>query len=452
MRPAYKPLINIGEGKITRLIFSRELCGSHALRRTMVFVVNSKGEPLMPTKRHGKVRHLLEEGKALVLQRQPFTVMLLYESGDYRQPVTLGMDAGSRTIGISVTTESEVLLEEEIRLRTDITKNLAERRELRQSRRNRKTRYRKPRFLNRVHTKKEGWLAPAVRQRIETRLSELESVCRILPVSEIVIETAAFDIQKIRDPEVSGAGYQQGDQLGFWNVREYVLFRDGHTCQCCKGRSKDDILNVHHIESRRTGGDAPNNLITLCETCHRGYHAGTVELPKSIHRGMSFRDAAFMGIMRWALLNKAKALYEPKGIPVKNTYGYITKHTRIEKNLPKEHRIDARCISGHPEAKAPDEWFLKQKVRRHNRRLHKLTIQKGDIRKLNQAPYKVKGFRLFDAVRAKGRLWYVHGRRLKGSFVLKNLDGEKLEIVPSKITLIAKQNAFMTERRLPEIA
>lgn len=114
-----------------------------------------------------------------------------------------------------------------------------------------------------------------------------------------MVETASFDIQKIKNPDIQGAEYQQGDQLEFWNVREYVLFRDGHTCQCCKGKSKDKILNVHHIESRKTGGNAPNNLITLCETCHTGYHKGTVQLPKAIKRGMRFKDAAFMGIMRW---------------------------------------------------------------------------------------------------------------------------------------------------------
>ena len=76
------------------------------------------------------------------------------------------------------------------------------------------------------------------------------------------------------------------------------MFRDDHTCQCCKGKSKDKILNVHHIESRKSGGNAPNNLITLCETCHKKYHKGEIKLPESIKRNASFRDAAFMGIMR----------------------------------------------------------------------------------------------------------------------------------------------------------
>ena len=95
--------------------------------------------------------------------------------------------------------------------------------------------------------------------------------------------------------------------MGFWNVREYVLFRDNHQCQCCKGKSKDNRLNVHHIESRKTGGNSPSNLITLCETCHNDYHQGKIKL--NIKRGKSFRDAAFMGIMRKALLLRLGQIY-----------------------------------------------------------------------------------------------------------------------------------------------
>ena len=261
------------------------------------------------------------------------------------------------------------------------------------------------------------------------------------------METASFDIQKIKNPDIQGDEYQQGDQLGFWNIREYVLFRDGYTCQCCKGKSRDKILNVHHIESRRTGGNAPNNLITLCETCHTGYHKGTIVLPKAIKRGMRFRDAAFMGIMRWAFYNELKSRYSSTGILVQNTYGYITKHIRISQGLPKEHYIDARCISGNPEAVSNGEYYYQKKIRCHNRQIHKLTILKGGIRRRNQAPYLVKGYRLFDVVLAKGTVWYIHGRRTSGSFVLKNLSGDKLEIVPGKIKFILQQHGFISERR-----
>ena len=142
----------------------------------------------------------------------------------------------------------------------------------------RKTRYRAPRFNNRLRTKRKGWLAPSVENRINAHLSRIEAVLRLLPVTKITVETASFDTQLLKNPDIAGKEYQEGEQLGFWNVREYVLFRDRHVCQHCYGRSKDPVLNVHHLESRRTGGDSPGNLITLCETCHKELHRGEITL------------------------------------------------------------------------------------------------------------------------------------------------------------------------------
>ena len=390
----------------------------------MVYVLNIDGQPLMPTDRHGKVRHLLKDGRAEVVKRCPFTIRLLYDSTHYTQDIVLGVDAGSKHIGLSGTTETKELYASDVELRNDIVDLISTRRQNRRFRRNRKTRYRKARFLNRLSDKKD-WLAPSIRQKVDTHMTVVSRVCKILPVTKIIVETASFDIQKIKDPDISGTGYQHGEQLDFWNVREYVLFRDGHTCQCCKGKSKDPVLNVHHIESRKTGGDAPNNLITLCETCHKGYHSGAVQLPKAIHRGMRFKDAAFMGIMRWAFYNKLKEVYEPQDIEVSMTFGYLTKNTRIRHYLPKEHYIDARCISGHPEAIPSNEVFYQKKVRCHNRQIHKNTILKGGVRKRNQAGYLVKGFRLFDKVAYEGREYFIFGRRQSGFFDLRNLSGCK---------------------------
>ena len=409
----------------------------------MVYVVNKNGQPLMPTENHAKVRILLKSGKAKVINRCPFTIQLTYESTNYTQKVTLGIDSGSKHIGISATTKDKVLFEADIELRNDIVNLISTRRELRRSRRNRKTRYRKPRFENR--RRKDGWLAPSVQQKADSHLTIVAKVHKILPVSNIVVECASFDIQKIKNPSVGGTDYQQGEQLGFWNVREYVLFRDGHTCQCCKGKSKDKILNVHHIESRKTGGDAPNNLITLCETCHTGYHKGTVKLPGTIHRGMSFKDAAFMGIMRWALYEKLKTLYPN----VTLTYGYITKNTRIKNSLPKEHYIDARCISGNPKAVGTGEVFYYKKIRCHNRQIHKNTVLKGGYRKRNQAPYEVKGFRLFDKVLWKGRECFVFGRRSTGRMDLRLLDGTHINasVGFKNLKLISMRSNYLVEQR-----
>lgn len=408
----------------------------------MVYVQNSNGQPLMPTRRHGKVRRLLKEGKAKVIKRCPFTIQLTYETRNYTQDITLGIDAGSKHIGLSATSEKTEYYAGEVELRNDIVDLISTKRELRRSRRNRKTRYREPRFDNRKRC--ENCVAPSIMQKINSHLKVVEKMHKLLPISQIVVEAASFDIQKIRNPEIKGTGYQEGDQLGFWNVREYVLFRDGHTCQCCHGKSKDPILNVHHIESRKTGGDSPENLITLCETCHKGYHMGTVKLPAHIRRGMSFRDAAFMGIMRWAFYNKLKELYPN----VKLTYGYLTKNTRITHKLEKSHYVDARCISGHPESEALDHYYYEKKVRCHNRQIHKTNPKKG-IRKLNQAPYLVKGYRLYDKVRYKGRECFIFGRRSSGYFDLRTLSGEVIHRSASykQLELLEPRGSYLCERR-----
>ena len=411
----------------------------------MVYVLDINGQPLMPTERYGKVRRMLKSGKAKVVKRCPFVIQLSYITSTREiQRVSLGVDAGSKHIGISATTESKVLYESEVELRSDITELLSARREMRSARRNRKTRHRKPRFDNR--RRRDGWLAPSVQQKVDTHLTVIRKVNEILPVAKIIAEVAAFDIQKIKNPDIQGAEYQQGEQLGSWNIREYVLFRDGHTCQCCKGKSKDKILNVHHIESRQTGGDAPNNLITLCKTCHNGYHSGEIKLPKTVKRGMKFADATFMGIMRWAFYNEIRSQYPDVSL----TYGYITKHTRITNGLPKAHYIDARCISGHPLAKPDSVVYYQKKVRCHNRQIHKLNICKGGILKRNQAPYLVKGFRLFDKVRYSGKEGFIFGRRSSGYFDIRKLDGTVIHRSAkySALSLLDTVGAILTERRM----
>ena len=381
----------------------------------MVYVINKDGQPLMPTERHGKVRRLLRDKKAKVVRRCPFTIQLLYDTTTIVQEVTLGVDVGSKTVGLSATTKKKVLFEAEVTLRSDIVDLLSTRREMRRGRRNRKTRYRKARFNNRK--KCDGWLAPSIRQKIESHINVIGKIHQMLPIRKVIVEVASFDIQKIKNPNIQGEEYQQGKQLGFWNVREYVLFRDGHVCQCCKGKSKDKILNVHHIESRKTGGDAPNNLVTLCKTCHTKYHKGEISLPKKIRRGMKFNDAVFMGIMRWCLYNTLKEIYPD----VKVTYGYITKHTRIQHGLQKTHYVDARCISKNAEAVSDGNVFYMRKVRCHNRQIHKMTTNKGNYRKLNQSPYILNGYRLFDKVIYNGKIGFVSARRRNGSYRVRDI-------------------------------
>lgn len=398
----------------------------------------------MPTERFGKVRRLLKNGLAHVVRRIPFTIQLDYETTNFVQSISLGVDAGSKHIGISATTSEKELYAADVELRNDIVEKLSTRREQRRTRRYR-LRYRKARFNNRISSKRKGWLAPSIENKIQTHLTVIEKIHKFLPITNIVVETASFDIQKIKNPDISSKEYQQGEQLDFFNVREYVLFRDKHTCQYCKGKSKDNVLNVHHIESRKTGGNAPNNLITLCETCHKKYHKGEIEL--TLKRGKSFRDAAFMGIMRWTFYDRLKSIYPN----VSMTFGYITKNTRILNNLPKEHYADARCISGNPNAKPLGYYFYQKKVRCQNRQIHKVKILKGGKRKLNQAPFLVKGYRLFDLVEYKKDLFYIFGRRSNGYFDIRKLDGTKVNkgsINCKYIRLIDSRKTIIIEKRI----
>lgn len=391
----------------------------------MVYVQDIDGKPMMPTTRHGKVRRLLKDNKAVVVNTCPFTIKLTYKTSDYKQEIVLGVDAGTKHVGLSATTKSKELYSGEVILRNDVVELLSTRRESRRARRNR-LRYRKPRFENRVKSKHHGWVAPSVRHRIDAHIRVIDNVCSILPISRIIIEVAQFDTQKINNPNISGNEYQKGDQLGFWNVREYVLARDGHKCQHCKGKSKDHILNVHHIESRKTGGDSPSNLITLCETCHKEYHKGNIDL--KVRRGKSLRDAAVMGIMKWKLYDELKSKYDN----VSMTFGYITKYNRIKYGIEKSHTSDAFVISRNFNAKRIERQYLKRLIRRHNRQIHKMKILKGGKKKNNQAPFEVFGFRLFDKVLYNNEINFIYGRRKSGCFDIRDFDGKNSKNVTYK--------------------
>jgi hypothetical protein len=192
----------------------------------MVYVLSKDGKPLMPTKRYGKVRRLLKQKLARVVRREPFTIQLLYDTTEYTQDVVVGVDIGSKTVGVSAVSNNKELFSAEIILRQDIKKLLLERRDRRRSRRYRKKRYRKARFLNRK--KPNGWLPPSVKWKVDAHVRVINFLSKILPITKIAIEVAPFDTQKIVNPNISGKEYQEGVQKGFWDIREYCLWRAGY--------------------------------------------------------------------------------------------------------------------------------------------------------------------------------------------------------------------------------
>ena len=425
--------------------------------KTVVYVISKNGTPIMPTTDHRKVRLLLKNGKARVVRRDPFTVQVLSTTHTYIQDVTLGVDAGSKHVGMSATTTKQELLVGELQPRNDVVDLMSTRREARGARRNRTTPYRKPRFNNRVKSKHRGWLAPSVEVKIWNHIQGVTLFTNLLPISKIVVETGEFDLQRMKAMEQGkplpvGTDYQLGEQYDFYNVRQYVLHRDGYKCKICGARStgkKPVKFHVHHVESRKVGGDAPSNLVTLCEHCHRSLHEGMATLPEGWQkrRTKSTRDTAFMGIMRETLIQRLREKFP--GVEICETRGYITKYWRERIRLPKSHTNDAFVISKNIGAKRISEEYLMVPKRRHNRQIHKFKIQKKGRRRLNQSPRFVCGFQLFDKVEYNGETGFIFGRRIKGYFDIRDLSGVKIHASANvkKISLVRRRRSLLIEKR-----
>ena len=414
----------------------------------VVYVLDKCGKPLMPTERTAWVAYALKHGEAKVVRREPFTIQLLRDSTDYLQAVTLGVDVGSRHIGLSATTEKKELYSAQVELWDDVSKLLTARREFRRGRRGRRHNwYRPARWQNRKRYYNE--LPPSILHKAEAHYRAVLFVCKFLPLDKVVVEIGKFDSQKIANPSIHGEEYQQGTLAGWENLKAYAKWRDGYKCRVCgKSKHKDGVkLEVHHIRRKADGGtDTPDNVVTLCEDCHKAHHQG--ERKSKFRRPPEHKGEAHMNAMRQYLKGTMLCW-----LPVRDseiTYGYLTALARREHGIEKSHSSDAYCIAGNFGAKRNDcNMYLHKFVRRHNRCLHKSTILKGGIRKANQCPREVFGFRLNDRVRYAGKDWFVHGRRARGSFVLTDLGmTEKAEVSYRKIRLIHRVGTQLTERRM----
>lgn len=357
----------------------------------MVYVLDNNEKPLMPTDRHGKVRYMIEDGRAKVIKVKPFTIQLTYETTGYVQPGTLGIDSGYLNIGFSVVNDKKELVSGEVALLKDMKKRIKERAMYRKQRRSR-LRYRRNKGLD--NHQSEGRLAPSIQHKLDSHIRFIEKIRRLVPINKIVIEVANFDIQAIKNPGIEGKEYQEGEQSGFWNLREYILHRDKHECQKpeCKNKADEKILQVHHIgfwKEDRT--DRPGNLLTLCTKCHT---------PANHKKGKfifgwqpklkTFREATFMSMVRWRLVSS---------LGCEHTYGYATKSKRIELGLEKSHGNDAFCIAGG-ESQVRSEMLSVKQIRRNNRALEYFYDAKFiDIR----TGEKVSGQALFSGRRVRNR-------------------------------------------------
>ena len=303
----------------------------------IVFVLNLKGEPLMPC-RHKKAKKLLREGKAKVVKRKPFTIQMTIATGETKQDIILGIDPGYKFVGFSAVTEKRELIAGTLELENGMKKRLEEKRMYRKKRRSRLW-YREQRSDNRANAREEGTLKPSVQRRLDTHANLAKRLMKLLPITKVIVEIANFDIQKINNPEISSKEYQQGSLYGYKNLQSFVITREENKCQLC-GKEYDGKWNLHHIIPRSKGGtDKPDNIALLHEECHKKLHKEG--LGKKLKKTKQFKAETFMSIIRWKLVNILQEI-----VPVEFTYGYITNMKRNELNLEKTHHNDAFVIAG----------------------------------------------------------------------------------------------------------
>ena len=402
-----------------------------------------------------KARILLKQKKAKIIGYKPFAIQLLYPTGEATQPVSIGVDEGAVFIGIAVTSGEKVLAKGEIELRhkTKVQKSISDlltaRATLRRSRRNRKTRHRKARFLNR--RKPEGWLPPSLQARVDATFFWIDKFSSLLPEPKLHIEVGKFDAAKMINPEIKGVDYQHGQCYGYYDVRYFVFARDEYTCQVCG--KKDKILQTHHIVYRKHGGtDRADNLITVCTDCHTSKnHApgGVLHKWDIEHKKVKqYKEPPFMNALRRRTFQK----YPDARI----TYGSETTERRKKLELEKTHYNDAIAISGVDVIKEnPRELFYLKQFRKKKRSLHEAIPRKGRkepnrTQKRNAKNTKaVKGWYKNDCVRFEGQIGWIHS--FSGASVyVRNTKEETIggKAVPlSRLKLLCHNNNWEYEVR-----
>ena len=388
----------------------------------MVYVISKENKPLMPCS-NAIARLLLKQGKAKVKRREPFTIKLTFETTNYTQDLTLGVDTGSGTIGTAVSKNNgDIIYMSEVIVRNDITDKMTQRAKYRRNRRNRKTRYRKARWLNRANSIRTNRFSPTMVSKIHSHIKEIEYIKSILPITTLVLETGQFDTHLMKNPTLANPkvrhwGYQKGVNYGFENTKAMVLNRDNYTCQCCRGKHKDSKLEVHHVIFRSNGGsDEQENLITLCHTCHKALHDGKSNISLTGKIKGTLKYATQMNSIRLQLLKQYPEAIE--------TFGMVTKANRLKLGIEKDHSLDACVIAnqGNPITFKTRSVYVKK------------CVSDGDFQKTkgvrSEQPIttgKICGFRKFDKVKYYGNEYFIKGRMSTGYVILMNIYGKKAD-------------------------
>lgn len=407
-----------------------------------------------------QARIWLNKGLAAVFKRFPFTIILKQEVDIDAPEYQLKIDPGSKTTGFAILCQNKVVWAAELTHRgAQFRDALTSRRALRRGRRNRKTRYRKARFLNR--RRPEGWLAPSLQHRVDTTLTWVKRLSRVIPITSIAQELVRFDMQKMQNPEVSGVEYQQGELYQF-EVREYLLEKWKRECAYCG--AKDTPLAVEHIIPRSKGGsNRVSNLTLACVPCNqakgnldiRDFLSGKPDLlTRILSKAKQPRsDAAAVNSTRWALFRALK----DTGVPVTVGTGGQTKYNRHHQGLPKAHWLDATCVGETPQLVFGTTQPLLIKAVGHGSRqvIHgdkygfPRRNAKGELVRKSAEVKEVRGFRSGDIVKAvvpSGKKVGIHtGKvsiRTSGSFNISTKNGTVQGINYKYCSLIQRKDGY----------
>jgi 5-methylcytosine-specific restriction endonuclease McrA len=317
------------------------------------FVLDTHKHPLNPI-HPAYARKLLKAEQAAIFRRFPFTIILKEESAQIIQPLKIKIDPGSKCTGLAILCGSKLIWAAELTHRgATIKAALLSRRQLRRNRRNRKTRYRPARFLNR--TRREGWLAPSLQHQVDTTLTWVKKLMMVAPIQSIAQELVRFDMQQMVNPEISSIEYQQGTLAGY-ETREYLLEKWDRKCSYCGVENVQ--LQIEHIVPRaKSGSNRISNLCLACESCNQKKGTLDIEIflakkPDILKRILSqakrpLKDAAAVNSTRWALFNTLKET----NLPVTTGTGGQTKFNRVRLGLAKRHYLDAACVGEVSELK-----------------------------------------------------------------------------------------------------
>lgn len=367
-----------------------------------VLVIDTNRKPLTPCK-SSLARKLLNSGKAKVFRLYPFTLILNKEVADNPEPLTLKIDPGSKITGLALLSGCNLLWVAELTHRGQgIKASLDLRRSLRRGRRNRHTRYRQARFLNR--TRPKGWLAPSLQHRLETTLTWVNKMSRLTPINAVFQELVRFDLQQIENPEITGVEYQQGELAGY-EVREYLLNKWERKCAYCG--IENVPLQIEHIHPKAKGGsNRISNLCLACEPCNSKKGTQDIQVflkkkPDILKRILAqakrpLKDASAVNSTRWALFNRLKETDKR----ISTGSGGLTKFNRTRFQLPKTHFFDAACVGSTPEISVLASQPLQIKATGHGSRQMCRTDKWGFPSRYVPQFKLVKGFQTGDIVKA----------------------------------------------------